>query len=158
METLKIKKSIEIQAPSQQVWEVLVNDDLNRLWLGEFSEGSYAETGWRQGSKVVFKDKSNSGMIGRVAVSRPYEAIEVEYEGMVIAGVEDYASEEARQVQGGRETYYLIEKDGRTRLEIESDMSEEYFDQMSLAWEKALQQIRQLVEKKEAAITDTPTN
>jgi hypothetical protein len=146
METQKIKKTIEINAPSQDVWEVLLNDKFTRIWYGEFSEGAQAQTNWEAGSKVVFTDNSGGGMVGKVRVNKPRQELSIEYEGLVIGGKEDYESEDARQVKGGRENYFLAEKDGRTHLSIESDMSPEYFDSMSLAWDKALEKIRELAE------------
>lgn len=49
-----IEKSIKINAPKEKVWEVLVNNDLNQTWYAVFSEGTFAETDWKIGSKVIF--------------------------------------------------------------------------------------------------------
>jgi hypothetical protein len=146
METQKIKKTIEINAPSQEVWQVLLDDNFTRIWYAEFSEGAQAETSWEAGSKVVFTDPSGGGMVGKIIVNKPRQELSIEFDGLLIDGKEDYESEDARQVKGGRENYYLTEKDGRTRLSIESDMSPEYFESMSLAWDKALEKIRELSE------------
>ncbi|MES2731590.1 MAG: SRPBCC domain-containing protein [Bacteroidota bacterium] len=144
-----IKKSISISAPKEKVWDILTNDKFTRIWYAEFSAGSHAETDWKVGSKAVFIDTNKSGMVGKVIASKPGEVLSVEYEGLINAGIEDYESEDAKQVKGGRETYLLSEKDGITNLSIESGMTEQYFESMSLAWDKALQKIKDLSEGKE---------
>lgn len=148
MESQRIKKSIEINAPKEKVWDVLLQDKFTRVWYAEFSEGSHAETDWKVGSKVVFTDSSESGLVGKVMVNKPHEIISVEYQGLVMAGKEDYESDDAKAVKGGRETYQLSEKDGVTRVSIEADMSAEYFESMSVAWDKALLKIKTLSENK----------
>ncbi len=66
-----IKKSITINAPREKVWEVLLQDKLTRLWYAEFSEGTKAETDWKEGSKVLFTDDTGSGMVGKVVAVKP---------------------------------------------------------------------------------------
>jgi uncharacterized protein YndB with AHSA1/START domain len=144
-----IKKSINISAPKEKVWDILLNDKFNRIWYAEFSEGTHAETDWKVGSKVVFKDNRQSGMIGKIIENKPDEALSIEYQGILNAGSEDYESAGAKQMKGGRETYQLSEKEGITKVSIESGMTEEYFDSMSLAWDKALQKIKELSEAQE---------
>lgn len=146
MKTEKIKKSISISAPAEKVWEVLTDDQYTRMWYAEFSEGTYAETDWKEGSKAVFKDTKGNGLVGKIVLNRPPEALSVEYEGIVNAHVEDYKSSEAQQIRGGHENYFLTESDGITMLSIESDMSPEYIEPMSLMWDKALLKIKDLSE------------
>ena len=141
-----IKKAIEINAPKEKVWNVLLQDHYNRQWYAYFSEGTYAETDWQLGSKVIFKDNSGDGLVGKVVTHRPYEILAVEYEGILTKGHEMYHTPEAQAMQGFRETYHLTENN-TTLLNIESDMGEEYFDMMSAAWDKALQKIKELTEK-----------
>ncbi len=47
METKKIQKSIEINAPAEKVWNVLFTDESYRIRAAEFAPGSYAETDWQ---------------------------------------------------------------------------------------------------------------
>ena len=139
-----IKKTITIAAPKEKVWNVLVEDELNRLWFAEFSAGSHAITDWIEGHKVTFVDDSNKGIIGKIAEKHPYEMLSITYDGIYIDGEEDFDSEEAQKVKGAYEKYFLTEENGTTTLSIESDMGEEYFDMMSGAWDKALEKIETL--------------
>lgn len=139
-----IKKGINISAPKEKVWEVLTNNELTALWYSPFGEGVHAETDWKLGSKALFTDATGSGLVSRVVVNQPFDTLSIEHQGIVSNGVEDYESDVAKQVKGGHENYYLSENNGITSLSIECDMSAEYFDWMSAAWDKALQKISQL--------------
>jgi hypothetical protein len=104
------------------------------------------------GSKAMFTDNSGSGIVGRVVENKPNEVLSLEYEGEVVAGVEEYHSEIAKGVKGSRETYRLSEKGDITSLSIECDMAEQYFDYMSAAWDKALEKIKELASKNKTAV------
>lgn len=141
-----IRKSINLNSPKENVWEVLLNDKFTRIWYAEFSAGSHAETDWKVGSKAVFTDDSKCGLIGTVITNKPCEVLSIEYTGFMDKGVEDYTSDVAKEVKGGLETYHLSEANGITRLSIECDMSENMFEPMSVAWNNALQKIKKLTE------------
>lgn len=143
-----IKKSIAIEAPKAKVWDTLLNDQFTRIWYAEFSEGSNAQTDWQVGSKAIFTDNSQCGMVTKVITNQPNEVLSLEYQGVIANGKEEYESEDAKQMKGGRETYRLSDTDGATQLSIESDMGEKYFDSMSEAWERALQKLKSLAEGK----------
>jgi len=141
-----IKRSVSINAPKEKVWDVLVNNKLNRIWYAEFSAGTIAETDWQIGSKAVFKDESGSGLIAEVTENKPNEILSVEYKGMLSGGKEEYDSEEAKSVQGGGETYVLKGTNGRTDLTITCDLDDSMYDAMLGMWDKALQRLKQLAE------------
>ena len=141
-----IEKTLHINAPKEKVWDVLVNDKLNRIWYAEFSEGTYAETDWKAGSKVKFIDKTNNGLVGRITESKPNESLILEYEGQVLNGEEDYESDNAKAMKGGRESYKLSSENGSTQLDIRGDMDESFYEEMAGAWDKALQKIKELAE------------
>jgi hypothetical protein len=141
-----IKKSIAVNAPKQKVWEVLLNDETTRIWYAEFSAGSHAETDWKIGSKALFTDNSGDGLLGKIVENKNAEILSIEYLGAVVKGQEDYDSDMAKAVKGGMEIYKLTEINGVTELTISCDMDENWFDTMSLAWDRALQKIKALSE------------
>lgn len=145
-EMKRIKKSILINAPKEKVWDVLFTDRYTRIWYTAFGEGSRANTNWEVGSKAIFSDESNSGLIGEIITNEANEKLSVEYKGILYNDTEDYDSDLAKQVKGGQETYHISEEDGMTYLEIESDMGPEYFDEMSKAWVIALEKVKVLSE------------
>jgi uncharacterized protein YndB with AHSA1/START domain len=142
-----IKKSITVNAPKERVWEVLLDDAYTRQWYSEFKEGSHAETDWQEGSPAKFLDTDNCGMLGRIVQNRPYELIDIEYDGFIMHGKEDRESEGAVAAKGSHEIYRLSESDGATRLDIASDMGEDWYEGMSEAWDRALQRLKELAEK-----------
>ena len=141
-----IKKSIQIGASKEKIWDVLTQDSYARDWLAIFSPGSYALTDWQLGSKVVFADDSGSGIIGRIVIHDPFELLSIEYYGILNDNQEDFESKEALVYKGAHETYRLTSKDNKTILNIESDMSDGFFDTMSEAWDEALLKIKSLAE------------
>jgi hypothetical protein len=146
MEAQTIRKDVAINAPKEKVWTVLFRDEYTRQWYAAFSEGAYAQTDWQQGSKAVFTDSSNCGLIGTVVVNRPLEELSVEYTGVLVNGQEDYESNDARAVKGGRETYRLSSENGHTFLAIACDMGPDFFAPMAAAWDVALDKIKGLAE------------
>ena len=141
-----LKKSIAINASKEKVWEVLMNDEYNRQWFSEFSQDTRVETDWSIGSKALYKDNTGSGMVGKIVENKKAELLSLEYMGAIENGKEEYDSEMANAIKGGFEIYKLSEKNGVTDLTISCDMGEDYFDMMSLAWDKALQKIKRLSE------------
>ena len=146
MTTQTIKASIDINAPKEKVWEVLLGHKYIQIWYTAFGEGITADTDWQLGSKAVFVDNKGSGMIGKIVQHIPNEMIDIEYEGIMVDGKEDYNSIAANDMKGTHETYCLSSKDHATNLSIECEMDDAYYEMMSSAWEKALQKIKQLSE------------
>lgn len=142
-----VEKTVDIAAPPERVWHVLLDDVTYRQWTSVFSEGSYAETDWQVGSTVRFLGPEGDGMLGRVVASRPHELVDVEYDGFVSQGRDDTDSEAAQEYRGTRETYRLQPVAGGTRLEISAPMGEEHYEMMIGAWDQALVRVKQLAEE-----------
>ena len=143
-----IEKSITIDADAEKVWNVLFTQELNKIWFAEFSEGTQAYTDWQEGSKAIFKDDTESGIIGKITVNKLHEELVIEYESMLMNGKEDFESEYAQNIKGSKETYKLKSDGPETRLDVTCDMDAEYFDMMSESWDRALNTVKELAEKK----------
>lgn len=141
-----IEKQIDVDAPRERVWDVLTGDATYRTWTAEFAEGSYAETDWQEGSGVRFLGPDGTGLVGRVVASRRPELLDVEYTGVVGGGSDDTTSELARAWAGTHETYRLAEAGGGTRLAISAPMSDPHYDDMVVAWDRALTRVKELAE------------
>lgn len=139
---------IGIKALKEKVWNILWNDETYRQWTAPFSEGSYAETDWKEGSKVFFLGPNGNGMVSRINKNDPHNFMSIEHLGCVVDGVEDTTSEEAAQWKGTLENYTLEMVGGKTQLLIETDIAEEYLEMFEEAWPKALQKVKELSEKK----------
>ena len=139
-----IKKEIAISAPKEKVWAILMDDNYNRDWYSIFSPGTYAKTDWIEGHKVRFIDETENGMLGRITSKKPYEYMSIVYDGIVSDGNDDEESPMAVAMKGAQEIYELKDNNGVTTLSISADMDDEYYEEMSDSWEKALQRILEL--------------
>jgi len=146
MGTRTIEKSVDIAAPPERVWRVLWEDATYRQWTAAFMEGSYAETDWQEGSPVRFLGPSGEGMLGHIVTSRCPELLDIEYDGLVLAGEDDTDSEAARDYRGAKETYRLTANGEGTRLDVSAPMGEKYYDDMLIAWDRALARLSELAE------------
>ena len=147
-ESLLIRKEITLHPSPERIWEVLFQDHYTRQWYAAFQEGAHAVTDWQVGSKALFQDNDGNGMIGTIVESIPNEVLSIEYVGLIMNGEEDYESPGAQAVKGGRETYRLNEKGGTTQLEVNLDISPDYYEMMASAWDQALIIIKELAESK----------
>lgn len=135
-----------ITAPREKVWNILWEDSNYRKWTTAFCEGSYAETDWQEGSRVLFLSPGGNGMVSRIAVKRPPEYMSFRHLGEVKNGVEDTTSDAVKAWAGAEENYTLIEKDGDTELVVEMDMNDEMRNYFMDTWPKALEKLKELAE------------
>lgn len=138
---------ISIHANRNKVWDTLWNDKTYRQWVSAFSEGSYAETDWKKGSKALFLNADREGMVSTIAESRPNEFMSIKHLGTVKKGVEDLDSEESKKWAGGLENYSLKGDGDNTQLEVDMDIIDEYKDYFMTTWPKALQKVKEIAEK-----------
>jgi Activator of Hsp90 ATPase homolog 1-like protein len=142
--------NIIVNASKEKLWNTLWDDRTYRAWTFVFSEGSRAETDWKKGSKALFLNGNNSGLISTITDNRPNEFMSIKHLGLVKNGVEDMDSEESKQWAGTFETYTLREKDGKTNLHIEligAGIPKEFEDYFLKSWPKALDKLKELSEK-----------
>jgi uncharacterized protein YndB with AHSA1/START domain len=143
----KMKFSTAINAPKEKVWETLWDEEKYKAWTGIFAEGSYAVTdNWKEGTKVLFLDPKGNGIASIVAANRPFEFMSFRHIGMLKEGVEDKAGDAVNSWAGAMENYTLAEVDGKTRLEVEMDTTEEYKDYFLKTWPAAMEKIKELAE------------
>lgn len=142
----KLNFKAVINASPEKVWKVLWADDTYRKWTSAFAEGSYAETDWKKGSKVLFLDGEGRGMVSRIAENRPNEYMSIEHLGEVKEGVEDTTSEKVKDWAGAHENYTLKKVNGKTELIVDMDITEEFKEMFSKMWPVALDNVKRLSE------------
>lgn len=138
---------ITIDAPREKVWSILWNDDTYREWTSVFSQGSHAETDWQQGSKVLFLDGKNDGMVSKIAQNRPNEYMSIEHLGEVHNGVEDLESPKVREWAGAHENYTLKTVGNKTELVVDMDINQEFLDYFENIFPQALEKVKSIAEK-----------
>ncbi|KMQ64744.1 ATPase [Chryseobacterium angstadtii] len=117
----KIFFEIQIDAPREKVWEVLWNDITYRQWTTAFTEGSFYQGTFDEGSIMKFLDPNNNGMYSRVEKNIPHTEMKFLHLGEIYDGVE------TEQDWGdATEGYILQETETGTILKIEINTPEEF--------------------------------
>lgn len=145
MEKLTFKTTIN--APRNRVWDILWGADTYSAWTAAFAAGSTAKTDWQVGSKVLFVDDTNRGMVSRIAAKTPGEYMSFEHLGGFDNGVEDFDSMEAKGWAGAHENYHLTTVNGTTELLVELDTADEYKDYFQKTFPLALEKVKALAEQ-----------
>jgi uncharacterized protein YndB with AHSA1/START domain len=136
-----------INAPREKVWDVLWGEISYPQWTAPFSEGSKVDTNWEKGSKVLFLDSSNRGMVARVADKVPNEFMSFQHLGEIDNGVEDLTSDKVKTWAGAYENYTLTNVNGKTELLVEMDLADDYKDYFIKTWPIALDKVKELAEQ-----------
>jgi uncharacterized protein YndB with AHSA1/START domain len=139
--------NISINAPREKVWSLLWSNDTYPEWTSVFSEGSRAETDWKEGSKVLFLGADNQGMVSTIAAKKNNEFMSFKHLGMVKDGVEITDDEKVKSWAGATENYTLKTVNGKTELTVDMDMAEDHKDYFMQTFPKALQKLKEMAEK-----------
>ncbi len=142
----RIYFKIEIDAPKEKVWNVLLGETTYPVWTAPFAEGSRVITDWQIGSKALFVNAEGDGMISKIAEHIPNEYISIHHLGMYMNGLEDYESEEVKKWTGAIENYKLSTKDGKSLLSVELDTTEDHKSYFEEKWPIALEKVKELAE------------
>ena len=154
MSKQKLNASIFINAPRETVWDTLLGYNSYKEWTKSFNPTSRFEGDWSEGSKILFlgtdeNGENEGGMVSRIARNIQNEYLSINHLGIVENGVEDTTSPKAKSWAPAYENYTLTEKDGGTEFVVEQDLDEEYLPMFKEMWEKALQVLKELAEKKQ---------
>lgn len=143
----KLEFETTINAPREKVWGLLWDDASYREWTAIFSEGSRAITDWQTGSKVLFVNADNDGMISMIAQNTPNEYMSIKHLGMVQNGVEDLEDAKGKEWYGAMENYTLTDVNGHTHLKVDIDITEEHEDYFRESWPQAMAKIKEMAER-----------
>jgi len=139
---------INIYAPPERVWDVLWTDKSYREWSSVFSEGSYAESDWHEGSGIKFLSPQGTGMYSTIVKKKEPELMSFKHIGELKDGVEQPITAQTECWSGAMETYSLSEKNGITTLKVDMDITEEFVSYFDGVFPKALQKVKELSEQK----------
>ena len=145
---LVIKRQFD--APREKVWNILWGETSYPAWTSVFAEGSHVETDWKKGSKALFLDGKNEGMVSTIAENKPNEFMSIKHLGTVKDGVEDVDSPESQQWAGGLENYTLNAVGGGTELVVDmsaNNIPQEFVDYFEKTWPIALNKLKELAEQ-----------
>jgi hypothetical protein len=134
--------TVEIDAPKEKVWENLWSDSGYRKWTSAFAEGSYAESDWEQGSRILFLSPKGEGMFAEIEEKIPYEKMTFRHLGEIKKGVEELAD-----WGSAIESYRLEERNGKTLVAAEVDSTEEFANYLTETFPKALGILKRISEQ-----------
>lgn len=138
----KLQFSIRINAPKEQVWRILWDDETYRQWTSVFQEGSYFESTLEKGSEIQFLTPDQNGMYGIVEEHIPFEKMYFRHLGEVHTGKKQEPSYGDEAI----ERYDVQEKNGATELTATMNAPEEYIPYFAEVFPKALEQIKSMAE------------
>lgn len=153
----KMQFSTSISAPRNKVWDILWNDETYRKWTSVFMEGSYAESDWNEGSKILFLDGQGRGMYSTIDKKVPGEFMSFRHIGELKDGKEQPV-DETKGWSGSTENYTLREADGKTELLVEMDIVPEMADYFNKTFPLALEKVKSLAESKIQITIETTVN
>ena len=145
METLNYE--MYINAPIQEVWKLLWNEETYQQWTQFFAEGSQFKSDWKVGGKTYFTDKSGDGMVSTiVSLNEPTEVV-FSHLGTYKNGVEDTQSRDVKQWSGTEEKYFLrAVDDNTTELRAIVHVDENLVDMMNTGFNKGFELLKKIAE------------
>lgn len=138
----RLKFQSTINAPKEKVWETLWNDATYRQWTSAFCEGSYAESDWQEGSRILFLSPDGSGMFSIIEKMVPLEQMSFRHLGEIKNGVE-----EPKDWDDATENYYLKGNNGVTELTVEMGITPDFEQYLSSAFPNALDKMKEICEQ-----------
>ena len=141
----KMQFSIEIEAPSEKVWQTLWEDKTFRDWGNIIDEGQYMVGELAEGREVQFISAEGLGVTSVIEKLIPHEYIAFK---QVADTMDSGKQERDKEWTGGKESFELIENNNITSLTVKIDVPpglEEIFEDR---FPKALERVKILAEKK----------
>ena len=137
-----VEKSIDIQAGTSKVWDVLIKREFSDKWAEAFMPGIYVESGWKEGSEVLWKDKEGTVFVkGIVLTNKPNQLLEVGF-------YDEPTMSPPAQIGKYKEAFAIADQQGKTRLSIHSGpVSKQDSKEHAALWETALNKMKELAEQ-----------
>lgn len=140
----KLRFSINIHAPRENVWHTLWDDKTLREWAGLIDPGTYMVGELKEGNEVQFLSGSGYGVTSLIEKLIPNELVSFRH----LADTKDSGVHvRDKEWTGGTERYALTENDNSTTLTYDTDLPPEQEEYFKGVLPKALERIKFLTEK-----------
>ena len=143
----KLRFTIDINAPREKVWSSLWEDANYRIWTSAFSEGCYAESDWKEGSKILFLGPNGTGMYSMIEKKTENEFMSFKHLGEVKDFKELPNDDVSKSWNGSHENYTLTATGSGTHLVVELDVVTDFIDYFNDTFPKALKKLKEIAEK-----------
>lgn len=141
-----IEFEIEIAAPVEKVWDIMLSIEGYKQWTSPFMAGSYFKGSWSEGERMQFLAPGANGMVAEIATVRRHEFVSIKHLGYVVNGVEDTTSVGVRSWAPAYENYRFRQVAGGTVVSVEQDVFAGMEAYMSHTWQLALASLKSLCE------------
>jgi uncharacterized protein YndB with AHSA1/START domain len=133
-------KSIRINASLKDIWNIVLNPD--NQWGLAFGGGATAETDWKEGSPIIWRDTLNNiGANGIVEVHQPEKYLRLHY-------YDDVKPEPGAALGQYYEKYSIVSDKDEYTLSVEiGKIAKRDFPSHQRMWDKAISIIKELAEK-----------
>lgn len=134
-----LKRSLEIDAPPDEVWRVLTTPELVREWACAYVDGISIRTSWREGERIAWKRPDGATQAcGTVAAFKPQRLLRFDY-------VPDPDAAEPRSFS---DTFEISEGELGTKLKIiTGPLDDAEFAALKAPTEQAIREIKSLAEE-----------
>jgi hypothetical protein len=148
----RIINSIEISASVSKVWDIVFVPETFTRWTEVFTKGSYYEGSLEKGRSVRFLAKNSKGqidgMVSEIAENDLHEFLSIRHLGWVFNGINDTESAGVSSWAPAYENYRFERiNEKETKLTVEADLSDEYYEQFLVQWPAALERIKEICEE-----------
>lgn len=140
VESDSFTKSIRIKASAKDIWNIVLHPD--NQWGLAFGGGATAETDWKEGSPIIWKDLHNNiGANGIVEVHQPEKYLHLHY-------YDDVHPKPGAALGDYSEKYSIVPDKGEYVLSIEAGkIANKDIQSHQEMWDSALSMIKELAEK-----------
>ena len=139
--------TIEINAPQDRVWDIMLSKDTYAEWVKGFAENSLFVGEWTQGTHMDFIHPNHGGTRATLdIVDRPHRLQATHIALISKDGSLDTTSEFAKTWIGTVEEYILQTENDTTHVTIVMHFHPDYEDMLDKGWKKSLQFLKALCE------------
>lgn len=144
----KVVYQIEVDAPVEKVWDVLMKHENYKEWASAFCEGTYYTGELKPSGRVHFLTPEGDGMYSDVIFHIPNQHVLFMHIGEVENHVEKPIDENSEKWTGAFEGYSIKEKDGKTLIIAEVDVTENDRAHMDVKFPLGLEKAKRMAEEK----------
>jgi uncharacterized protein YndB with AHSA1/START domain len=130
-----LKRTLEIDAPANEVWRVLTTPELVCEWAAAYLEGIQIRTSFREGEAVTWKTpRGEPRSSGTVAACQPERLLRFDYDSGPRGAFSD--------------TFEISEFDRKTRLKVTTGpLEKDQFEALKRPSQQAIEEIKSLAEE-----------
>jgi hypothetical protein len=151
---IKLKYKIQVQSAIEKAYNTMLGlEDMKTYnqWTASFNPSSTYEGSWEKGSKMLFigtdEQGNKGGMISRIVENIPNQFVSIQHYGLLDGNLEITSGPKVEPWAGGFENYTFEFEKGITTITVEVDAMKEYHDYFNTAFPKALELLKQIIER-----------